>query len=249
MLKYHVLTLLQNQRAYWKQRGKIKWVKLGSENTKFFHTKATINYRHNFIGMTTNDDLEEISDHDGKASILWKAFKERIGKFENTQMLFNLESLYGHLNNEDMMQSLEVPFSDQEIEEVIKNLPNDKSPRHDGFNNEFIKCCWPIIGQDIKDLIMDFYEEKISLESINSSLITLIPKCQNPTNANDFRPISFLNSVLKIITKLLANRPKKLFLNWCTKTNMVSSKIDQFRTVWDGLLNTSSSVTNQEKKS
>jgi hypothetical protein len=70
MLKSHVLTLLQNQRVYWKQRGKIKWVKLGSENTKFFHTKATINYRHNFIGMITNDDLEEISDHDGKASIL-----------------------------------------------------------------------------------------------------------------------------------------------------------------------------------
>jgi exonuclease III len=249
MLKSHVLTLLQNQRVYWKQRGKIKWVNLGSENTKFFHTKATINYRHNFIGMISNDDLEEISDHDGKASILWKAFKERMGKSENTQMLFNLESLYGRLNNEDKMQSLEVPFSDQEIEEVFKNLPNDKSPGPDGFNNEFIKCCWPIIGQDIKDLIMDFYEEKISLESINSSLITLIPKCQNPTNANDFRPISFLNSVLKIITKLLANRPKKLFLNWCTKTNMVSSKIDQFRTVWDGLLNTSSSVTNQEKKS
>jgi hypothetical protein len=212
MLKSHVLTLLQNQRVYWKQRGKIKWVKLGSENTKFFHTKATINYRHNFIGMITNDDLEEITDHDGKASILWKAFKERMGKSENSQMLFNLESLYGHLNNEDMMQSLEIPFSDQEIEEVIKNLPNDKSPGPDGFNNEFIKSCWPIIGQDVKDLIMDFYDEKISLESINSSLITLIPKCQNPTNANDFRPISLLNSVLKIITKLLANRLQKIIL-------------------------------------
>jgi hypothetical protein len=162
--------------------------------------------------MITNDDLEELSDHVGKASILWKAFKERMGKSENTQMLFNLESLYGHLSNEDMMQSLEIPFSEQEIEEVIKNLPNDKSPGPDGFNNEFIKCCWPIIGRDIKDLIMDFYEEKISLESINSSLITLIPKCQNPTNANDFRPISLLSSVLKIITKLLANRLQKIIL-------------------------------------
>jgi retron-type reverse transcriptase len=162
--------------------------------------------------MITNDDLEEITDHDGKASILWKAFKERMGKSKNSQMLFNLESLYGHLNNEDMMQSLEIPFSDQEIEEVIKNLPNDKSPGPDGFNNEFIKSCWPIIGQDVKDLIMDFYDEKISLESINSSLITLIPKCQNPTNANDFRPISLLNSVLKIITKLLANRLQKIIL-------------------------------------
>jgi hypothetical protein len=78
---------------------------------------------------------------------------------------------------------------------VIKNLPNEKSPGPDGFNNEFIKCCWPIIGNDIKELIKDFYDEKNSLESTNSSFITLIPKCDNPTTANDFRPISLLKCV------------------------------------------------------
>jgi hypothetical protein len=36
LLKSHVLTLLQNQKVYWKQRGKIKWVKHGNENTRFF---------------------------------------------------------------------------------------------------------------------------------------------------------------------------------------------------------------------
>ena len=51
ILKTHVITLLQNQKTYWRQRGKIKWVKLGDANTKFFHTKATINYRHNYIAM------------------------------------------------------------------------------------------------------------------------------------------------------------------------------------------------------
>jgi hypothetical protein len=56
LLKSHLLKLLHNQNVYWKQRGKIKWVKLGNENTKFFHTKATINYRHNFIAMLKNED-------------------------------------------------------------------------------------------------------------------------------------------------------------------------------------------------
>jgi exonuclease III len=69
-LKAHIITLLQNQRTYWKQRGKIKWVKLGNENTRFFHTKATINYRHNLISMLKNADQAEICDHDGKAHIL-----------------------------------------------------------------------------------------------------------------------------------------------------------------------------------
>jgi retron-type reverse transcriptase len=61
-------------------------------------------------------------------------------------------------------------------------------------------------------MIRDFFEEKINLESINSSYITLIPKTDNPSSASDFRPISLLNSVLKILTKLLANRLQKIIL-------------------------------------
>src|SRR3954464_6650980 len=89
----------------------------------------------------------------------------------------------------------EKPFSDEEIDEVIKNLPNDKSPGTDGFNNEFMKQCWPIIKDDVKQLLVDFYEGQTSLESINASFITLIPKIAAPLTLADFRPISLLNSV------------------------------------------------------
>jgi hypothetical protein len=54
LLKSHVLILLKNQNIYWKQRGKIKWVKLGDENTKFFHTVATQSYRKKSYFFTHN---------------------------------------------------------------------------------------------------------------------------------------------------------------------------------------------------
>jgi hypothetical protein len=94
ILKSHVITLLQNQRTYWKQRGKIKWVKLGNENTRFFNTKIIINYRHNYISMLKNEDLADISDHDGKAAILWESFKDRMGKSDNP----NLQELFWYGN-------------------------------------------------------------------------------------------------------------------------------------------------------
>ena len=128
-------------------------------------------------------------------------------------MQFDLQSLFDGNSSSELLKDLEIPFTDKEIEDVVKELPNEKSPVPDGFNNEFLKNCWPIIGKDIKELIHDFYEENISLESINSSFITLIPKLDNPSSANDFRPISLLNSVLKLITKLLANRLQKVILN------------------------------------
>jgi hypothetical protein len=41
--------LLENQRIYWMQRGGIKWVTLGDENTKFFYANATIRHNKNSI--------------------------------------------------------------------------------------------------------------------------------------------------------------------------------------------------------
>jgi hypothetical protein len=109
ILKSHVISLLQDQKSCWKQRGKIKWVKLGDANTRFFHTKATINYRHNYIAML-KDNETKCSDHDGKAEILWKAFKERMGTLDNTSMKFNLHDLLGGNIDRHLLDSLEGPF-------------------------------------------------------------------------------------------------------------------------------------------
>jgi len=45
----------------------------------------------------------------------------------------------------------------------------------------------------------DFYNESVNLESINSSLITLVPKTNSPMTLKDFRPIYLLNDSLKLL--------------------------------------------------
>lgn len=42
---------------------------------------------------------------------------------------------------------LESPFSKEEIDKVVADLPNNKSPGPDGFNGEFMKKCWPLIAR------------------------------------------------------------------------------------------------------
>lgn len=89
---------------------------------------------------------------------------------------------------------------------MIKGLPNDKSPGPYGFNNEFLKSCWRTIKGDFYRMCNDFHSNNICLRSINSSFITLILKVDGPKIVNDYRPISLLNSSVKLLTKLLANR-------------------------------------------
>jgi len=42
-------------------------------------------------------------------------------------------------------------------------------------------------------------------------LIALIPKKDNPSNLNEFRPISLVGCVYKILSKILANKLKKVW--------------------------------------
>ena len=114
--------LLHDQKIYWKQRAKIKGVKFGDENTKFFHTKASINHRHNKIAMLLNKDQVEVTDHDGKAAILWEAFKNRLGQSNGHSMHFDLNDLYENIVDPQIFIDLEKPFSHEEIEDVVNNL-------------------------------------------------------------------------------------------------------------------------------
>lgn len=42
----------------------------------------------------------------------------------------------------------------------------------------------------------------------NKTFITLIPKCKHPNSPKEFRPINLCNMVMKLITKVIANRLK-----------------------------------------
>jgi hypothetical protein len=138
-----------------------------------------------------------------------------MGSSSSPDILFNLEEL--SLPTMDLSHLAE-PFSKEEIDQVIKTIPNDKAPGPDGFNAQFLKRCWHIINLDFYQLCQEFCTSNLSLQAINNSLITLIPKVNSLETANDFRPISILNSVLKLLTKVMANRLQSVILNLIHKT-------------------------------
>jgi hypothetical protein len=194
--------LLDHQMIYWKQRGNIKWIKEGDAGTKLFHTSVTLRHRNNLIPQLQKDNGETVYNHIDKAAILWEAFKERLGHSEFNNITFNLDTL---LDRNPNLAWLEEPFAGDEIDSVVRSLPNNKAPSLDGFNNEFLKKCWHFIKDDFYALCSAFQDNSVCLQSINDSLITLIPKIDGAQKVGDFRPIYLLNCTIKLITKLLAN--------------------------------------------
>nr|GFC84607.1 RNA-directed DNA polymerase, eukaryota [Tanacetum cinerariifolium] len=76
----------------------------------------------------------------------------------------------------------------------------------DGFNFEFFKKYWDVVGSDFCEAIEQFFTSGGFSKGCNSSFVTLIPKIIDAKFVNDFRPISLIGCVYKVVTKVLTNR-------------------------------------------
>jgi hypothetical protein len=120
-LKIHLLNLLEAKRVYWKRRSTIRWVRFGDENTKLFQSIATQKFRRNYVNQIQSHDGTVAIDHEHKAALLWSSFKDRLGHSECSHMAFDLSSL---LHSVDISE-LDEPFTTQEIDDIVKNMPID----------------------------------------------------------------------------------------------------------------------------
>lgn len=126
----------------------------------------------------------------GKEAVLFQAYKDRLGQSNPVDIQLDLPSI---IKKVEGLDELTVPFTKDEIDAVVKEMPYDRAPGPDGFNGCFLKSCWHIIKEDFYKLCLDFYDGKLNLESLNEGFITLIPKVQSPVTTNDYRPITLLN--------------------------------------------------------
>jgi hypothetical protein len=59
---------------------------------------------------------------------------------------------------------------------------------------------------DVMRFISEFHRNGKLTKGLNSTFIALIPKMDSPQRLNDFRHISLVGSLCKILVKVLANR-------------------------------------------
>ena len=99
-----------------------------------------------------------------------------------------------------------VPFSEEEIKRVVVESDGAKSPGPDGFNFSFYKRFWDLLKGEVGIMFNQFFHYVTLLRSFSLYFITLTPKVPSPIHLEDFRPISLLGSLYKLVAKVLAGR-------------------------------------------
>ncbi|RVX18605.1 Transposon TX1 uncharacterized 149 kDa protein [Vitis vinifera] len=122
----------------------------------------------------------------------------------------DIEGLHLQSLNSSEAEGLELPFTEEEIHSARLEMNGDKAPGSDEFTVAFWQFCWDFVKEEIVDLFKEFYEQRSFVKSLNTTFLILIPKKRGAEDLGDFRPISLLGGLYKLLAKVLVNRLKKV---------------------------------------
>jgi hypothetical protein len=186
----------------WRQKSRVTWLKEGDKCTKFFHSIANSNRRYNSMdSLLIGDSISsEIGEH------VVQFYQDLLSEKHSWRP--RLHDLSFDAILESKASWLERAFEEEQVRKVVFAMNGDKAPGPDGFTMAFFQACWEVLRFGIMEVFSDVHAREVFEKSLNVSFIALIPKILGVLSLKDFRPISLVGGIYKIIAKVLANRLK-----------------------------------------
>ena len=99
---------------------------------------------------------------------------------------------------------------EEEIHSALMDMRGDKALGPDGFTVACWQFYWEFVKEEVLEMFKEFHEQNAFLKSLNNTFLVLIPKRGGTEELGDFRPISLLGGLYKLLAKVLANRIKNV---------------------------------------
>ncbi|XP_074305100.1 uncharacterized protein LOC141640037 [Silene latifolia] len=203
-------TLCAAKMEFLRQKAKAHWLKDGDSNTAYFHGVIKARRNKNFICQIQDQWDKNHSDPQGIQNTFLGYYQMLLGSNAPTIRVNKTIVRQGKICSDEHSDILLAPVTKKEVKDALFHIPNDKAPGPDGYSSKFFKDSWDIVGEEVSEAIMDFFESGSLLGQINTTMVTLIPKTARPTSILQYRPITCCNVMYKCISKLLCNRLGKI---------------------------------------
>jgi hypothetical protein len=118
----------------------------------------------------------------------------------------------------DEREALDRPLSIGELDESLNNCNLKSAAGSDGFSNRLIKLCWQHLRIPLFNYANFCFTTGLMTHNFRSASIKLIgPKKGDLGNLKNWRPISLLSNMYKIISRAFNLRLKKVVNRICSR--------------------------------
>ncbi|VFQ90414.1 unnamed protein product [Cuscuta campestris] len=201
----NLLLATKKETDFWKQKAQVRWMEKGDSNSKFFHSfvkgrRAKLTIIKTRLGHTLKDAPSIKAE---AVSFFSQTFSH--ANINDPQDI--LKFLPQVISEEDNTFITRLP-SMEEVKHAVWELDPHSTCGSDGFNGEFFRKTWHILGKNLLLAAQEFFLGIPPPTAFGATTLALIPKIPNPQSFNDFRPISLSTFMSKVLSKLLAIRLK-----------------------------------------
>ncbi|XP_075074369.1 uncharacterized protein LOC142161975 [Nicotiana tabacum] len=140
------------------QKSRAHWIACRDSNSKYFHAQLKLRTNTNTINSIYTDLGDKVSNHILVEEEFVKFFRKLLGENNTTCECPNSEVIrQGPCLNMQQKEDLIKVVTRDEILQAIKDMPHDKAPGVDGFPIEFFTRHWQVVGDDIYEVVKDFF--------------------------------------------------------------------------------------------
>jgi hypothetical protein len=154
---------------------------------------------------------EWVEEEEEKRDFITNHFSQlfKASSNQNTQRLL---SCVNEKVTPEMNASLLKEFTREEVWEALKSVGNLKASGPDGDGNPalFYKEFWEVVGEEVTEAVLSVLRGGAMPNKWNDTTVVLIPKVKRPEQIKDLQPISLCNVIYKLVSKVMANRLKKI---------------------------------------
>ena len=191
-------------------RSRVRWVEEGEKNTKYFLNLEKRTKELNHIRKLSGPENRILNDGDDILREIRRFYSSLYASNNTSVGSFFCDVDHTGLSHDDS-SLCDGELTLHECSIALSMLQNDKAPGTDGLTTNFYKHFWHLIGPLVTDSVNYGYRNgSLSPEQTRGVITLILKQGKNPTQIQNYRPITLLNTDYKLGAKAIAARLKSV---------------------------------------
>ncbi|KAL3680268.1 hypothetical protein R1sor_023224 [Riccia sorocarpa] len=204
----------QQEARAWQIRSKQRWLHEGEAPSRYLFAQMKVRFTRETMSALTLEDGTRITDRKQIIKRAEEFMSQLYRRQEQTEdFMRTREEVYGKITKtittqQDLQIAAKPP--DTEIDMAAKLLKKEKGPGLDGLTTEILFGCWTFVRTDCIKMIHHVWDSGEIIKGARTAVIKMVLKTGNIEKLKIWRPISLMSLTYKLISKIMAERFKKV---------------------------------------